>query len=97
MPRKIDPNDKEEVQQAYIVSGEEIESKTIYYAEDSVVKEFDRLSVHTDYWPIHELKEVTAKDERGKIANLLLCARDGHKFEVTGQIIVDAEFKQYRK
>jgi hypothetical protein len=97
MPRNVGPRDQEEAQRAYIVPGEEIESKRIYYPEDSVVKDFDRLNTHVDNWAIHELKEVTAKDKDGKIINLLFCARDGHEFKVTGQIIVDAEFKQYRK
>src|SRR5437868_291467 len=96
-PRQIDVREKETAQRHYIIEGEELPSHPKVYAEGMVVKEFDRVNTSEDNWAIHELKEVTAVDQDGNIANLLFCAKLGHTFKVRGQIFVDQDYVKYCK
>ncbi|PMD41282.1 hypothetical protein L207DRAFT_632729 [Hyaloscypha variabilis F] len=97
MPRVHKPSLAElaEIRETYIVEGDEETLEKIIYQEQDVVKVFDRDNNHEDLWAIHELRDVTAVDQQGKIVNLLFCARDGHNFNVQGQLFVDQEFVKY--
>jgi hypothetical protein len=99
MPRVHKPSLAElaEIRETYIVEGDEETLEKITYQEQDVVKVFDRANNHEDLWAIHELRDVTAVDQQGKIVNLLFCARDGHNFTVQGQLFVDQEFVKYCK
>jgi len=99
MPRVYKPSLAElaEIRETYIVEGDEETLEKIIYQEQDVVKVFDRANNHEDLWAIHELRDVTAVDQQGKIVNLLFCARDGHNFTVQGQLFVDQEFVKYCK
>ncbi|KAE9373671.1 hypothetical protein N431DRAFT_544596 [Stipitochalara longipes BDJ] len=97
MPRVYNPSLAElaEIRETYVAEGDEETLQKLIYQEQDVVKEFDRANNHEDTWAIHELRDVTAVDQEGNIANLLFCARDGHTFTVQGQIFVDQEFVKY--
>jgi len=95
--RKIHNKEKAKAQGLYVTEGEEAPSAKFIYPELDVVKPVDKVNTLEDNWPIHEFRHVTAVNQDGNIVNLLFCAKDGHKFTVTGQIIVDQEYENQCK